>query len=73
MFIPAVMAVKEQRALAITGPSRASMEAALELLGRRASVADVVTGVRPLAEVQQTFEEQSDGTGGVKVLIDPRT
>jgi len=73
MFIPAVMAVKEQRALSITGPNRASMEAAVDLLRRRPRTADVVTGVRPLDEVQQAFEEQAEGTGGVKVLIDPRT
>jgi L-idonate 5-dehydrogenase len=72
MFIPAVMAVKEQRALAITGPSRASMEAALDLLARRPGTSGVVTGVRPLEEVQQAFEEQAEGTGGVKVLVDPR-
>lgn len=72
MFIPAVMSVKEQRALAISGPSRGSMRAALDLLGRRPDVARVVTGVRPLEEVQEAFEAQAEGTGGVKVLIDPR-
>jgi len=72
MFIPAVMAVKEQRALAITGPTRSSMEAALGLIGRRPEVANVITGIRPLAETQQAFEDLAEGTGGVKVLIDPR-
>jgi hypothetical protein len=72
MFIPAVMAVKEQRALAITGPSKASMAAALELLRRRPATARVVTGIRPLGEVQSAFEELAEGTGGIKVLVDPR-
>jgi threonine dehydrogenase-like Zn-dependent dehydrogenase len=72
MFIPAVMAVKEQRALAITGPSMASMAAALELLRRNPDTGRVITGVRPLSEIQRAFEEQAEGRGGVKVLLDPR-
>jgi threonine dehydrogenase-like Zn-dependent dehydrogenase len=72
MFIPAVMSVKEQRALSVTGPSMASMGTALEVLQRRPEVARVVTGVRPIGEVQQAFEEQAEGTGGIKVLVDPR-
>jgi threonine dehydrogenase-like Zn-dependent dehydrogenase len=72
LFIPAVMAVKEQRALAITGPSMRSMEAALALLRRNPAAADVITGTRALAEVQQAFEELADGTGGIKILVDPR-
>lgn len=73
MFIPAVMAVKEQRALAITGPSVASMRTALGILQRKPEVARVITGVRPLEEVQQAFEDLAEGTGGIKVLVDPRS
>src|SRR5205823_9266210 len=62
MFIPAVMAVKEQRALAITGPSKPSMRAALELLRRSPDPARVITGTRPLADVQQAFEDLAAGT-----------
>jgi len=72
MFIPAVMAVKEQRALAITGPSRRSMQDALALLARRPETAKVITDERPLSGIQQAFEDQADGRGGIKVLIDPR-
>jgi threonine dehydrogenase-like Zn-dependent dehydrogenase len=72
MFIPAVMAVKEQRALAITGPSMNSMQTALELLQRRPEAARVITGTRPLEEVQAAFEDLAEGAGGIKVLIDPR-
>jgi hypothetical protein len=72
MFIPAVMAVKEQRALAITGPSKASMAAALEILRRRPEAANVITGTRPLGEVQAAFEDLAEGRGGIKVLVDPR-
>ena len=72
MFIPAVMAVKEQRALAVTGPSRTSMETALDVLRRRPGTARVITGTRPLGGIQQAFEDLADGTGGIKVLVDPR-
>ena len=72
MFIPAVMSVKEQRAISMSGPSMSAMEEALALLARRPEIARVVTGVRPLAEVQAAFEELAEGRGGVKVLVDPR-
>lgn len=72
MFIPAVMSVKEQRALSVSGPTRASMESALELLRRHPDTARVITGVRPLSEIQRAFEELAEGRGGIKVLVDPR-
>ncbi len=72
MFIPAVMSVKEQRALAMSGPSKQSMQDALALLARRPETAKVITDERPLSEIQQAFEDQAEGRGGIKVLIDPR-
>jgi threonine dehydrogenase-like Zn-dependent dehydrogenase len=72
MFIPAVMSVKEQRAISISGPSRDSMVDAMGLLRRRPEAVKVVTGERPLSEIQRAFEDLAEGRGGIKVLIDPR-
>jgi len=72
VFIPAVMSVKEQRALSISGPSRESMEGALDLLERRPETARVITGDVPLDEIDRAMLDLAEGHGGVKVLVDPR-
>ena len=72
MLMPAVMAVKEQRALSISGPSMDSMRAALEFLRRRPEVARLITGEVPLERLQQTMHDLESGQGGVKVLVHPR-
>jgi threonine dehydrogenase-like Zn-dependent dehydrogenase len=72
VFIPAVMAVKEQHALSISGPSRESMQDALGLLQRRPAAARVITGEVPLEEIDGAMLGLAEGRGGVKVLVDPR-
>ncbi|MDP9342857.1 MAG: alcohol dehydrogenase catalytic domain-containing protein [Actinomycetota bacterium] len=72
VFIPAVMSVKEQRALSISGPSRESMEESLALLERRPDTARVITGDVPLEEIDRAMLDLVEGRGGVKVLVDPR-
>jgi threonine dehydrogenase-like Zn-dependent dehydrogenase len=71
-FLSAVMSVKEQRALSVSGPSMDSMREALELLRRRPQTARVVTGEVPLEATQQAMQDLVNGHGGVKVLVNPR-
>jgi threonine dehydrogenase-like Zn-dependent dehydrogenase len=70
-FLPAVMSVKEQRALSVSGPTMESMREALELLRRRPQTARVITREVPLEETQQAMQDLVDGHGGVKVLVNP--
>jgi threonine dehydrogenase-like Zn-dependent dehydrogenase len=72
MLIPAVMAVKEQRALSLSGPSMDSMRASLDLLRRRPETARVITGEVPLRDLERTMHGLVAGNAGVKVLVDPR-
>jgi threonine dehydrogenase-like Zn-dependent dehydrogenase len=71
MFIPPVMAVKDQRALSFAGPTIDSMRAALSLLERRPDIARVVTRVVPLEQTGEALEDLARGTGDVKILVDP--
>jgi threonine dehydrogenase-like Zn-dependent dehydrogenase len=72
VFIPAVMSVKEQRALSVSGPSMESMRAALDLLRRRPATARVITRKVPLEKTEEAMRELAEGRGGVKTLVDPR-
>jgi threonine dehydrogenase-like Zn-dependent dehydrogenase len=65
------MAVREQRAFSISGPSMGSMQRALELLGERPQTAKVITDTVPLTEIGAAFERLVAGDGGVKVLVAP--
>lgn len=71
VIIPAVLAVKEQRAFSISGPSIESMKRALRLLVERPQTAKIVTGTVSLDDVQSAFVALAEGTGGVKVLVNP--
>lgn len=71
-FLPAVMAVKEQRALSLSGPTVSSMREALNVLIRRPQTARVITGTVPLEELERAMHDLLEGHGGVKVLVDPR-
>ena len=70
-FIPAVMSVKEQRAVSMSGPTPATMRSALDLLARRPEIADVVTGAVPLDGAEGAMQDLADGRGGVKILVEP--
>lgn len=72
IFIPAVMSVKEQRALSISGPDMDSMREALALLERRPQTAKIITRVVPLEETERAFKDLVEGRGDVKILVDPR-
>jgi threonine dehydrogenase-like Zn-dependent dehydrogenase len=72
VFIPAVMSVKDQRALSVSGPTMASMRAALDLLERRPGIADVIPAEVPLEDIERAMRELAEGRGGVKILVDPR-
>jgi threonine dehydrogenase-like Zn-dependent dehydrogenase len=65
------MAVREQRAFSLSGPSTGSMHRALELLQRRPEIGRVITGTVPLAATNDAFEALVRGDGGVKVLVEP--
>lgn len=71
VVIPAVLAVKEQRLFSISGPSRASMERALRHLVERPDVAKIISETVPLEATPDAFARLADGTGGVKVLVEP--
>jgi (R,R)-butanediol dehydrogenase/meso-butanediol dehydrogenase/diacetyl reductase len=71
-FIPAVMTVKEQRALSVSGPTIESMRQALDLLQRRPEAARIITAEVPLEGAERAMRELLEGRGGVKVLVDPR-
>jgi threonine dehydrogenase-like Zn-dependent dehydrogenase len=67
------MTIREQRAFSISGPSMDSMRAALDLLGARPRVADVITGTVGLDGLDAAMAALADGDGGIKVLVDPRS
>jgi L-idonate 5-dehydrogenase len=66
------MTLREQRAFSISGPSMESMRRAIQLLGERPEVGRVVTGTVTLEELDGTMAALAAGTGGIKVLVDPR-
>jgi hypothetical protein len=66
------MTLREQRAFSISGPSMESMRRAIQLLGERPEVGGVVTGTVTLEELDATMAALAAGTGGIKVLVDPR-
>ena len=55
------MAVREQRAFSLSGPSPDSMRRALDLLVKRPETRAVVTGTVPLGRIDQTFDALSRG------------
>ena len=65
------MFVREQRAFSLSGPSRRTMERALDLLVEQPQIAKVVTGSVPLEATGDAFERLLAGEGGVKVLVSP--
>ncbi len=65
------MFVKEQRAFSLSGPSRRSMERALDLMQEHRKIAKVITGAVPLEETGAAFERLVAGNGGLKVLVAP--
>ena len=67
------MFVREQRAFSLSGPSRRTMERALDLLVEQPQIAKVVTGSVPLEATGDAFERLVAGDGGVKVLVSPAT
>ncbi len=65
------MTIREQRAFSIAGPTRESMEAALRHVTAHPETATVVTGTVGLDDLQQTMEDLTAPSAGVKVLLDP--
>jgi threonine dehydrogenase-like Zn-dependent dehydrogenase len=70
-FLPAVMSVKEQRALSVSGPTMDTIREGLALLGRRPQIAGLITGEVPLEETERAMHELVEGNG-LKVLVNPR-
>ena len=71
VIIPAVFAVKEQRAFSISGPSIESMRRAVEMLVERPQTAKIITGTVDLDDTETAFVSLAEGNGGVKVLVTP--
>jgi hypothetical protein len=67
------MTLREQRAFSISGPTMESMQRAIQLLGERPEVGDVVTGTVTLDELDATMADLADGAGGIKVLVEPNS
>lgn len=65
------MTLREQRVFSIQGPSRESMQQALDLLVERPSIAGVITGAVSLEQTDEAFARLVEGDGGIKVLIAP--
>jgi threonine dehydrogenase-like Zn-dependent dehydrogenase len=65
------MALREQRAFSLSGPSMESLRRALELLQGRPEIADVITSTVSLDELNEAFDALARGDGGVKVLAQP--
>jgi L-idonate 5-dehydrogenase len=65
------MTLRDLRAFAIQGPTRGSMQRALDLLAERPRIARVVTGTVPLEGAKDAFDALVDGGGGAKVLVEP--
>ncbi|MGH2739715.1 MAG: zinc-dependent alcohol dehydrogenase [Actinomycetota bacterium] len=70
-IIPAVLSVKELSLFSISGPSKESIAAALDLLARRPEVGRVATSVVPLAETGEAMSRLARGEAAhdVKVLV----
>ena len=67
------MTLREQRAFSISGPSMESMHRAVQFLGERPEVGDVVTGTVGLDRLDPAMAALADGTGGIKVLVEPNS
>jgi L-idonate 5-dehydrogenase len=65
------MTLKDLRAFSIQGPTRESMQRALDLLSDRPHISGVVTGTVPLVRTKDAFDALTDGGGGAKVLVEP--
>jgi threonine dehydrogenase-like Zn-dependent dehydrogenase len=65
------MTLREQRAFSLQGPTRESMQQALDLLRARPQIGSVATGTVPLEQTNQAFARLADGDGGIKVLVSP--
>jgi threonine dehydrogenase-like Zn-dependent dehydrogenase len=65
------MALREQQAFSLSGPSMDSMSEALRLLREKPEIARVITRTVRLDEVDRAFQDLVSGTGGVKVLVGP--
>lgn len=65
------MALKEQRAFSISGPSMDSMRQAQRLLVERPLIGRVVTDVVALEATDAAFAALESGEGGIKVLVQP--
>lgn len=65
------MAVREQRAFSLSGPSPDSMRRALHLLQQRPTIRRIITGTVPLERIDDAFDALSRGEGGIKVLVEP--
>src|SRR5262249_47027257 len=55
------MTLREQRAFSISGPSMESMRRAIQLLGERPEVGDLVTGTVSLDELDATMAALAEG------------
>ncbi len=66
------MTVREQRAFSIAGPTWDSMADALDHLHRHPEIKRMITGTVSVEEVPDTMANLAAGTGGTKVLVDPR-
>lgn len=65
------MTVREQRAFSIAGPTKASMEAALDHLVHHPELGTVITDVISLDELGPKIDSLAGGGPGVKVLVEP--
>jgi threonine dehydrogenase-like Zn-dependent dehydrogenase len=65
------MTLREQRAFSLSGPTTESMHRAVQFLGERPEVGDVVTGTVTLDELDTAMGALAEGTGGIKVLVEP--
>lgn len=66
------MTVREQRAFSISGPTLGSMVDAVRHLAAHPELGRMITETVPLETAQHAFERLADGSGGVKVLVNPR-
>jgi threonine dehydrogenase-like Zn-dependent dehydrogenase len=63
--------LRDQRAFSIQGPTKDSMRRALDILRERPQTQKVITGTVPLEETNEAFGRLIEGSGGIKVLVDP--
>jgi len=66
------MTLRELTAFSVRGPTLDSMRLAVNLLRERPDIARVITGVVSLADTNEAFSRLVAGTGGIKVLVEPR-